>query len=317
VSIVMPVYNGERFLPETLASVRAQTLTDWELLLVDDGSTDGSLAIARAAAERDPRVRLVQVEHDGICAARNQAISLARAPLIAVWDADDLCAPERLEVQVEFLDANPDVGMLAAHAWHIGESGRRAGVAEFGPATRREHLALKESGMPMFAVASTVVVRAEAVSSCGGFREGMAPAEDADLWTRIGDRWVCLVLPRKLALYRVHATSYSTTRFFRQMALTELVVENTARRRGGRAELTPEEWARLSRSRPAWERLHRVRTWHSRRLYRVAGGLLADGRASGAVYLAGASLLAPVMVARRLRKQRSGSRPASKGSSAT
>ncbi len=304
VSIVMPVCNGERFLAETLASVQAQTMTDYELLLIDDGSTDGSLAIAEAHAAHDPRVRILQLDHGGIVAARNRALEVARAPLIALWDGDDLCVPERLAVQLAFLDANPDVGLLSAYAWHIGESGRRAGVAEFGPVTREEFLALRASDAPMFAVASSVVFRAGEARAAGGFRARMAPAEDADLWTRMSDRTVALILPRKLTLYRVHAASSSTTRFFRQMALTGLIAENAARRRAGRPELAPEEWDRLLRARPLGQRLRRARAWHSRRLYRIAGGMLADGRPAGALYLAGAAALAPVMVVRRLRRQR-------------
>ncbi len=301
VSIVMPVCNGERFLAETLASVQAQTMADYELLLVDDGSTDGSLAIAEAHAAGDPRIRVIRLPHAGVVAARNHAVSVARAPLIAIWDADDLSAPERLRVQADFLDANPDVGVLASHAWHIGEQGRVVGHSDFGPVTRDAFFALKAQNAPVFVTG--VVFRADRALAVGCYDERMPVAQDLDLWTRMSDDAVVLTLPQRLYAYRVHAESASTRRFFEQMALTGLIAANTARRRNGLEELSPDDWARQTKAQPLRARLARARTWHSRYFYRVAGGRLAAGRLSGAPCLALAALLAPLMVARRLRTQ--------------
>ena len=104
VSIVTPVYNAARWLPETLASVRAQTLTDWEQILVDDSSTDNSFAIAETAAREDARLRLVCTAHNiGPSAARNLAIEVARGRFIAFLDADDLWLPEKLARSIEWL----------------------------------------------------------------------------------------------------------------------------------------------------------------------------------------------------------------------
>jgi len=299
----MPVYNGERFLPETLASVRAQTLTDWELLLVDDGSTDGSLAIARAAAERDPRVRSVQVEHGGVSAARNAALQLARAPLIALWDHDDLSEPERLSAQAAGLDAAPDVAVLGAYAWYIGAEGRVTGVLEFAPTTRRHYHRIKERHGALFVPGSSAMFRRSAALAAGGFRRSMEPAEDTDLWTRIGDDHVVLILPRRLVRYRVHAHSTSARRFFVQRERDELHGVNAARRHAGLPEVAPEDYHHLLHAEPLLRRAERARVWSSRYLYRKGGELLADGRGQGAVWLALGAALAPLLVARRLRPQ--------------
>jgi glycosyltransferase involved in cell wall biosynthesis len=299
----MPVHNGERFLPETLASVRAQTLAEWELLLVDDGSTDGSLEIARAAAERDPRIRLLELSHGGVAAARNAALELVRAPLVALWDQDDLAEPDRLAVQAAFLDAAPDVAVVGAYAWYVGAAGRVVGVLEFPPTTREEYARIRAGHGTLFVPGSSAVFRRDVALAVGGFRTSMEPAEDTDLWTRIGDEHVVLILPRRLVRYRVHAGSASARRFFLQRERDELHGINAARRHAGLPELDPREYHRVLGAEPLAIRARRLRVWSSRYLYRRAGGLLADGRRRGLLWLALAASLAPAMVARRLRPQ--------------
>lgn len=106
-SIITPVYNAARWLPETLASVKAQTLTDWEQILVDDGSTDDSVAIVTAAAHDDSRIRLLHTPRNGgPSAARNLALDVARGRFIAFLDADDMWLPEKLARSVEWITAH-------------------------------------------------------------------------------------------------------------------------------------------------------------------------------------------------------------------
>ena len=303
VSIVMNMYDGERLLEESLRSVGAQTFSEYELLLVDDGSTDHSVEIARAHAERDPRLRLIALEHRGVAAARDYALRAARAPLVALWDQDDMCRPERLESEVAFLDANPDVGAVGSYGWRIGEQGRRTGTWAFGPTTREQFAALTAGGGCVAAISSSLMVRAAVAREVGGYRESMAFAADADLISRISDRMVVLILPIKLVEYRVHSASTSTRRFFEVLVLTDLITENAARRREGRPELEPSQWIQHLGGQPLAVRLRRARVWRSRYFYRVAGGLLADRRAIGLAYLGLAVLLAPVTIYRRLREQ--------------
>src|SRR5258706_14041022 len=107
VSVVMPVYNGERYLASAIDSILAQTFTDFELIAVDDGSTDSSLPMLKRYAERDPRVRVISRPNTGIVGALSDAIAAARAPLIARMDADDLSLPLRFERQVAYLSGHP------------------------------------------------------------------------------------------------------------------------------------------------------------------------------------------------------------------
>ena len=115
VSIITPVYNAAPWLRETLASVRAQTLTDWEQILVDDGSSDNSVAIAEAAAKQDARFRLIRTPQNmGPSSARNLAIEAARGRFIAFLDADDYWEPHKLSRQLDLLERHPEVGLTAA-----------------------------------------------------------------------------------------------------------------------------------------------------------------------------------------------------------
>src|SRR5262249_15019068 len=121
VSVVVPAYNAERTLRETLDSVLGQTLQDFEVLVVDDGSSDATAAVARDAG--DPRVRVLSVPNGGVARARNLGIQEANGDLIAFLDADDLWRPRKLERQVEALEARPRAGMSFTAALRIDADG--------------------------------------------------------------------------------------------------------------------------------------------------------------------------------------------------
>src|SRR4051812_12524034 len=112
ISVVMPVWNGESFLAEAIESILAQTCRDFEFLIIDDGSTDGTPAILREFEARDPRVRVLWQQHEGLVAALNAGLAAARAPLIARMDADDVSTPERFELQLAYLQAHPECVVL-------------------------------------------------------------------------------------------------------------------------------------------------------------------------------------------------------------
>lgn len=133
VSIITPVYNAADWLPETLAAVRAQTLTDWEHILVDDKSSDHSAAIVEAAAAEDPRFHLLRMTRNvGPSAARNLALDVARGRYIALLDADDLWLPEKLARSVEWMTAH-NYGFIYHDYRHISRDGSRMGALISGP----------------------------------------------------------------------------------------------------------------------------------------------------------------------------------------
>jgi glycosyltransferase involved in cell wall biosynthesis len=214
VSVLMPACNAARWLPAALDSALAQTFTDFEVLLVDDGSTDATGAVADAYAARDPRVRVIHQANAGLPAARNVAIAAARGDLLALLDADDEWLPEHLAQAVAALDADPALGLVHADIQRIDAAGQP--LARHGPprwrgvadpfaalALRREHVSCP-----------TAVFRRRCIDVVGAFDlqfTGLG-CEDRDLWLRIVERFPVRYLDRVTARYRMHAGSMSSQR---------------------------------------------------------------------------------------------------------
>ena len=112
ISVAMSVYNGEQFLAEAIDSVLAQTFRDFELLVLDDGSSDSTPTIIKAYAAKDARIRPIIRENRGLIASLNQLLDESRAPLVARMDTDDVCLPERFAQQIAFLNMHPDYGVV-------------------------------------------------------------------------------------------------------------------------------------------------------------------------------------------------------------
>ena len=199
VSVLLPVRDGARFLREALASVLGQTLTEFELLVVDDGSTDETPAIL--AETRDERLRVLRQEPLGLVAALERGIAEARAPVIARMDADDVSLPERLERQVAYLDARPEVALVVPGVQAIDEDGTPGETVVLPDDDRalRRRLLLRNPFTH-----GAVVLRVEAVRRAGGYRPDYGANEDYDLWRRIAREWELGALPELLYRYREH-----------------------------------------------------------------------------------------------------------------
>lgn len=209
VSIVMPVYNGERFIAEAVASALAGTFTDFELLVVDDGSTDASIANARRAAAGDARLRVLSIPHGGVAAARNAALDAAGGEFIANLDADDVMFPDRLQRQVAFLDAHRDhvaVGVRLVITDVAGRPMRIQGRA-FSHEEIDEELLAGNGG----AISSAgAMFRRAAAREIGGYAPHLrSTGEDHDLWLRLAEVGRLANLPDVLMRYRVHETNVS------------------------------------------------------------------------------------------------------------
>lgn len=135
VTVLMTVYNGERWLREAMDSILTQTFTDFEFLIINDGSTDNSVAIINSY--QDHRIKLVNQENQGIALALNKGLSLARGEYIAKMDDDDISLPKRLEVQVKYMDSHPDVGICGTNIYLINEIGGGIGEMHY-PLTHKD-----------------------------------------------------------------------------------------------------------------------------------------------------------------------------------
>jgi len=202
ISVAMSVYNGERFLREAIESVLAQTFGDFEFLIVDDGSSDGSRAILEAYAAADPRIRLIVRENRGLIASLNQLIAEARAPLVARMDADDICKPERFERQFAFLRANPEYGVVGCLTEDIDENGApHVLVWRDHPLDHEAFVRAIDTGASLLCHPA-VIFRREAVLRAGGYHAAFRHCEDLDLWLRLATLTRLGNVPERLIRYR-------------------------------------------------------------------------------------------------------------------
>jgi glycosyltransferase involved in cell wall biosynthesis len=204
VSVLMPVHNGEAYLRPAIDSLLAQTFEDFELLIVDDGSTDRSAEIA--GGYRDGRVRVERFERNrGLSAALNRGLELAAAPLVARQDADDLSRPDRLAAQVAVCRARPDVALVGSQARAVDAGGRML---------RMVRRPTGDLGIRWYAlldnpfIHTSVMFRRDAAVACGGFNAAFDPfSQDFALWWRMMQRSRVENVDEPLVDYRVNAAS--------------------------------------------------------------------------------------------------------------
>jgi teichuronic acid biosynthesis glycosyltransferase TuaG len=223
VSVLMPAYNAGRYVAESIESVRAQTLQDWELVVVDDGSADDTGEVVRRLAEADARVRYVRRPNGGQAAARNTGLGEARGRLVAFLDADDLWLPEKLEAQIEVLERT-GVDLVYTDGYFFSEDGAESVEERF-------HILPGEArGAEMFRTlfnanrigTLSVLVKREALDAVGLFDEDRAyqNCEDYDLWLRLA-KWGASFygMEEKLMRYRRHAaaTTYAASKLLAPM----------------------------------------------------------------------------------------------------
>lgn len=210
----MPAFNATRFIDASIASILCQTLADFELIVVDDGSLDGTSQRVRAHQAADPRIRLVAQAQTGVAAALNTGCLLARGRFIARMDADDLAAPDRLQRQFRFLEMHPDITILGSAIMLIDTAGVRMGMRRFP--TKPDVIArtLRAGSNPI--AHPSVMVRREALCVSGGYDSRFEGSEDYELWLRMLGRFRFANLRAPLLHYRVHAASASTAGRLRQ-----------------------------------------------------------------------------------------------------
>lgn len=213
VSVFVPVFNGARYLESTLRSLQAQTYTNLEILVVDDGSTDNSAAIATTASHVDPRIRLIQHERNyGLPHARNTGVRSvsADARYIMNHDSDDISHATKIERLVDYLERNPDVAAVGSFCHYFGDAGqdRGAPALEWQPDRIRDTFHVENS----MAVSATLI-RRETFTQVGLFNPTFIGCDDYDFWTRCLMHGLVLAnIPEELHFIRLHDTSLGSTR---------------------------------------------------------------------------------------------------------
>lgn len=273
ISIVMPVYNAEPYLVEAIASIIEQTSRDWELICVNDGSTDNSRQLLEWFAEQDNRIRVINQDNLGIVAALNGGCAIARAPLICRMDADDIALPDRLQRQSQFLRRHPNCTVVGGAIIEIDAAGDPLGVSRLPS----EHAAIVEQllqrGTGHFH--PTTMIRAEALEAVGGYRRKYQWVEDHDLWLRLAQRGVLANMAEPVLCYRQHASSVCWQRAAQQRQLMNELLREAYAARGQQAPPTvlldsapprsaagPGKWARIAAkggfTRSCWKQLRQL-----------------------------------------------------------
>jgi glycosyltransferase involved in cell wall biosynthesis len=207
VSVVIPAYQSEGRIGRTLARLREQTLTDFEVIVVNDGSVDDTSEVVRRAGEADSRIRLVEQSNRGIAAARNRGVESARSDVLAFLDDDDLWHPQKLELQLARLDRMPEAALVSCYSALVDPGGYLLGWRLGGLPEGSVYREMLE--WDMISGGSVAVVTRRAFEATGGFDVALPDRADWDLWIRLARRYPFTCVPRTLVGYTRRAGSVS------------------------------------------------------------------------------------------------------------
>jgi glycosyltransferase involved in cell wall biosynthesis len=211
IDVIIPAFNAATYLPFAIESVASQTFDDWQILLVDDGSTDNTAEVVAPFLNRlGSKIKYIKQDNRGLPAARNTAIRASSAEFLALLDADDVWLPCRLAESRSVLEKRPQAGLAYGLIRGIDSEGRLRGKFEGNPQHDEGHIApyiyMRKIELPC----PTITFRRRCVDEVGLFDETMRATEDRDLWLRIALRYEVAFVPKVIAYYRASPNSMST-----------------------------------------------------------------------------------------------------------
>ena len=281
VSALMPVRDGMPFLPSALRSLQEQTRPLDEILIVDDGSTDGTASFLAREGERDPSIRVLSQPPSGLVVALNNGLQEANGAWVARLDADDVARPDRIRSQLAFLESNPEVAFVGCAYGFIdkNETPFRLNThlnmqepARFDP--------MKDPNVPH----QGVMFHRQSVLDVGGYRE-LVPAEDLDLWLRLAEQCPLGYLDRPLVDVRIRRDGISSSRFIDQRRMWSYARACANARRSGQREPDLDGWSSRNPASSA-----KRRRWKSEYAIRLAAACWAEGDRTGALASAAKAL---------------------------
>jgi glycosyltransferase involved in cell wall biosynthesis len=231
-SVLMPVYNAERYVAEAVESILAQTYSDFEFLIINDGSTDGSLKILRRYERQDSRIRLISRANTGYVVALNEMLDLARGEYIARMDADDMALPERFARQVDYLRANPECLAVGSMVLLVDAEGEPLRPFFVNNLTHEEIDRAHLSGKGGALAHPAAMMRCAALRAIGGYHTDAFPVEDLDLFLRLAERGRLANLPEVLLHHRRHSAAIGYTHLEQRQRMQVKVLREAYRRRG-------------------------------------------------------------------------------------
>jgi glycosyltransferase involved in cell wall biosynthesis len=242
VDVLIPAYNAETTICEAVETIQRQTLTDLRIIIVDDGSSDGTAALLSEMAANDSRIVILSKANGGIVDALNDGLKICTAEFVARHDADDIAYPNRLAVQIAYLQAHPDVAAVGASVRHIDGEGRWLGsIAALAPPDHADCHAIP--AREPYIIHPFLTIRRSAIMAVGGYRYA-SHAEDSDLYWRLAEQYRMVNLPDLLGEYRIHEASISGGSIVNgriQAIGSQLAALSAQRRRSGRPDLSFEK----------------------------------------------------------------------------
>jgi glycosyltransferase involved in cell wall biosynthesis len=225
----MSAYNSEDTIADSILSIMNQSYKDWELLLVNDFSSDNTLDIIEKYAATDSRIKVINNEKNmGLTVSLNRAINVSNGEFIARLDSDDLAEPQRLEKQVAFLVSNPDVGMVGSGANLINKTGKKIGNMDV---ISNDYIISKFINYLNPFIHSTIMIRKCVLDEVGGYREKFRYSQDYDLILRIYDRYAAVNMPEHLISWRVSEGSITMQNNTLQRIFADIAKQFASERR--------------------------------------------------------------------------------------
>lgn len=305
ISVIIAAYNAEEFLPQAIESILRQTFTKFELIIVNDGSSDRTQEIIEDYMRQDSRIILINSPHFGTSSARNLGIHAAQYSWIAIMDADDISLPDRLAHQYTSSILFPEVTAWGSWVHHIDENGKILSLQKQGAISEFDYIkSVTDGGIP-YIVHSSWFIRKETIIKAGMYNEEFSQAQDLELLGRIALQGTVLAIPLPLVQYRIHKTSASVKKFFSQQFYARCAHEQFKYRLWRYPELTIEDFREIERQEIIFCKLNRYRVLLGQYCYKKAGVSYASRCTFKLVlYLVAAIALRPNYAIPRLWRQR-------------
>jgi glycosyltransferase involved in cell wall biosynthesis len=308
ISVVITTYNGAPFIAETLTSVLAQTAPVGEVIVVDDASSDDTAAIVARVAGNAPVTLHRLTTNVGRAEARNLGASVASGHWIACLDQDDVWLPQKIDRQLEFINAYEGERPLVAvgsKGRHINARGKDVGGLDFGLSSLEEYDRVKERHSWVLLPHSSAVIDHTSLIESGGYLSEYDGVDDAELWSRLGDRGILLNVPAELILFRKHVGSSSLTGYWAMARHQQRLTENLRRKALGLRTLSVHEFTDWHRDLPRKTRARLAKITVSIYCYKKGSSHSANAQyLRGAPYLLCALVLNPKRVVSGLRRFR-------------
>lgn len=306
VSVIIPVYNQETYLAETINSVLAQSYAFFELILVNDGSQDRTAEIINDYARRDKRIIAIHTSNSGKPAAINTGVTRAQGEIIAFMDHDDLMIPDRLEKQVAYLQTNPEVSAVSSHCYYIDDKGDTIGIQRYQnlrtPDEGKKSIRRKEIIMCAF---TALTITKAAFLDIDGLRPRFWPSDDIDFINRLAENGLLVVIMQDILVkYRIHARSTTSSQQWQMFRMADYTNYSIRLRNENKPEISFEAFLELRKNEGWYVNFRRNTHNYSILFLQKANFMLAKGKfGKFAIRIAQAFFLDPYYVAANVRKR--------------